>query len=76
MIASSGISPLYSFVSVTVELNDVNDNSPHFYGSVNGVLPPLTIPYSLPVGTVLRTIQAIDPDAQDNGNVGVWLIFS
>ena len=71
VIASSGTPPVFGFASVLIILNDVNDNAPHLIGSVNGILPPITIPYSMDIGTVVSTLSVVDNDSGQNGTVSV-----
>ncbi len=57
--------PLSSVITVNIHLEDVNDNAPAFF-------PPryhVRVREDLPVGTVVLTMQARDPDTGDGGKV-------
>ncbi|XP_038055589.1 protocadherin Fat 1-like isoform X3 [Patiria miniata] len=57
--------PLSSTTMVTVTVLDINDNPPRCMRDIFNV----RMREDLPIGTVLMTIQALDPDAGPNGQV-------
>ncbi|XP_067673635.1 cadherin-87A-like [Haliotis asinina] len=61
----SDANPKTSTATVNIFLQDLNDNSPQFTSSQY----LYTLPENAPVGTYIATIQAVDRDEGDNGNV-------
>ncbi|XP_071380362.1 protocadherin alpha-C2-like [Centroberyx affinis] len=65
-----GISPLSSTSTVIVHISDVNDNAPHF-------LEPMVNVYvkeNSEVGAVIYTMNAYDPDSDDNAKLTYSLL--
>ncbi|XP_015781899.1 cadherin-23 [Tetranychus urticae] len=58
-------------VSITIELIDVNDNSPKFSHDLYEVI----VPESAPVGSRAGSVMAIDPDEGRNGEVHYEISF-
>jgi len=61
----SSDSPLSGFASLTIRVEDINDNPPAFVPLDYRV----RLLEDLPVGTVVGTVFAVDPDAGNNGAV-------
>ncbi|NWU57578.1 PCDC2 protein, partial [Dromas ardeola] len=66
----SGSPPLSSQKVIHVEISDINDNPPRFEEPVYSVY----IPENNPIGTLLCTIQATDPDVAENAYVSYSLL--
>ncbi|XP_040459358.1 protocadherin alpha-C2-like isoform X12 [Falco naumanni] len=66
----SGSPPLSSQKVIHVEISDINDNPPHFEEPVYSVY----IPENNPLGALLCTIKATDPDVAENAHVSYSLI--
>ncbi|KAM8910612.1 protocadherin alpha-3-like isoform 18-T18 [Spinachia spinachia] len=60
-----GIPPLSSTSIVTVHVSDVNDNPPHFPEPLVNVY----VKENSPVGSVIKTVTAVDADSNENGHV-------
>ncbi|XP_056455868.1 protocadherin alpha-5-like isoform X3 [Gadus chalcogrammus] len=60
-----GSPPLSGTAEVTVHVSDVNDNEPHFTEPVLNVY----VRENGPVGVVVKTVSAVDADADQNGQV-------
>ncbi|XP_064875247.1 protocadherin alpha-3-like [Oncorhynchus nerka] len=65
-----GTPPLSSTSVVTVQVSDVNDNAPHFSEPVINVY----VKENSPVGDVIKTISAFDPDSDENAKVTYSLL--
>ncbi|XP_061090082.1 protocadherin alpha-4-like [Conger conger] len=65
-----GTPPLSSTSVITVHVSDVNDNAPHFTKPVNNVY----VKENSPVGSVIYTVSAFDPDLNDNAKVSYSLL--
>ncbi|XP_052364232.1 protocadherin alpha-3-like isoform X25 [Oncorhynchus keta] len=65
-----GTPPLSSTSVVTVQVSDVNDNAPHFSEPVISVY----VKENSPVGDVIKTITAFDPDSDENAKVTYSLL--
>ena len=61
---------LSSTTLVTIFLLDVNDNTPRFIPETNNI----KVREDLPIGTVIMTLTAVDPDADDNGKITYKLV--
>ena len=73
VLASDNGSPArYSTASVSVTVQDINDNSPYFapYSS------QYTVPENAPVGTVICTLSAMDADLGEYGRVEYKFSYS
>ncbi|NXN40980.1 PCDC2 protein, partial [Rhinoptilus africanus] len=66
----SGSPPLSSQKVIHVEISDINDNPPRFEEPVYSVY----IPENNPIGALLCTIQATDPDVAENAYVSYSLL--
>ncbi|KAF1548592.1 Protocadherin alpha-C2, partial [Eudyptula albosignata] len=66
----SGSPPLSSQKVIYVEISDINDNPPHFEEPVYSVY----IPENNPLGVLLCTIKATDPDVAENAYVSYSLL--
>ncbi|NXV94523.1 PCDC2 protein, partial [Calonectris borealis] len=66
----SGSPPLSSQKVIYVEISDINDNPPHFEEPVYSVY----IPENNPLGALLCTIKATDPDVAENAYVSYSLL--
>ncbi|NWW93291.1 PCDC2 protein, partial [Rhynochetos jubatus] len=66
----SGSPPLSSQKVIHVEISDINDNPPHFEEPVYSVY----IPENNPLGVLLCTIKATDPDVAENAYVSYSLL--
>ncbi|XP_068554807.1 protocadherin alpha-C2-like isoform X9 [Anas acuta] len=66
----SGIPPLSSQKVIHVEISDINDNPPHFEEPVYSVY----VPENNPLGVLLCTIKATDPDVAENAYVSYSLL--
>ncbi|NXL00032.1 PCDC2 protein, partial [Mesembrinibis cayennensis] len=66
----SGSPPLSSQKVIYVEISDINDNPPHFEEPVYSVY----IPENKPLGVLLCTIKATDPDVAENAYVSYSLL--
>ncbi|XP_074460327.1 protocadherin alpha-C2-like isoform X20 [Larus michahellis] len=66
----SGSPPLSSQKVIHVEISDINDNPPRFEEPVYSVY----IPENNPIGALLCTIKAIDPDVAENAYVSYSLL--
>ncbi|KAK0161476.1 hypothetical protein PV327_009943 [Microctonus hyperodae] len=72
----NGIVPLSSTVNVEINVLDINDNSPEFYGFVdeqyvNDTLLPIyyaSVGEDVPIGTIVHRVYANDSDFIGNGN--------
>ncbi|XP_043982181.1 protocadherin alpha-5-like isoform X3 [Gambusia affinis] len=60
-----GLPPLSSTSVITVHVSDVNDNAPHFKERVINIF----VKENGPVGEVVYTLTADDPDVDENGKV-------
>ncbi|XP_061090081.1 protocadherin alpha-8-like [Conger conger] len=65
-----GTPPLSSTSVITVHVSDVNDNAPHFPEPVNNVY----VKENSPVGSVIYTVSAFDPDLNENAKVSYSLL--
>uniref|UniRef100_UPI0037E954C7 protocadherin alpha-13-like n=1 Tax=Semicossyphus pulcher TaxID=241346 RepID=UPI0037E954C7 len=63
--ADEGTPPLSSTGVITVQVSDVNDNSPHFLEPVINIY----VKENSPVGARIYTITAVDPDMNENARV-------
>ncbi|NWZ60370.1 PCDC2 protein, partial [Haliaeetus albicilla] len=66
----SGSPPLSSQKVIHVDISDINDNPPHFEEPVYSVY----IPENNPLGALLCTIKATDPDVDENAYVSYSLL--
>ncbi|KAF1451269.1 Protocadherin alpha-C2, partial [Pygoscelis papua] len=66
----SGSPPLSSQKVIYVEISDINDNPPHFEEPAYSVY----IPENNPLGVLLCTIKATDPDVAENAYVSYSLL--
>ncbi|KFU85248.1 Protocadherin alpha-C2, partial [Chaetura pelagica] len=66
----SGSPPLSSQKVIHVEISDINDNPPHFDEPVYSVY----IPENNPIGALMCTIKATDPDVAENAYVSYSLL--
>ncbi|NXY44081.1 PCDC2 protein, partial [Ceuthmochares aereus] len=66
----SGSPPLSSQKVIHVEISDINDNPPHFEEPEYSVY----IPENNPIGALLCTIKATDPDVAENAYVSYSLL--
>ncbi|NXW24731.1 PCDC2 protein, partial [Circaetus pectoralis] len=66
----SGTPPLSSQKVIHVDISDINDNPPHFEEPVYSVY----IPENNPLGALLCTIKATDPDVDENAYVSYSLL--
>ncbi|XP_062443261.1 protocadherin alpha-C2-like isoform X5 [Rhea pennata] len=66
----SGSPPLSSQKVIHVEISDINDNPPHFEEPVYSVY----IPENNPLGVLLCTVKATDPDVAENAYVSYSLL--
>ncbi|XP_058263978.1 protocadherin alpha-3-like isoform X12 [Hemibagrus wyckioides] len=64
-----GIPPLSSTTVITVHISDVNDNAPRFQDTVINVY----LKENSPVGAVIYTVSAFDPDVGDNARTSYSL---
>ncbi|XP_061090068.1 protocadherin alpha-6-like [Conger conger] len=64
-----GIPPLTSTSVITVHVSDVNDNPPRFSERIMSTF----VKENSPVGSVLYTVSAIDPDVSDNAKVSYYI---
>ncbi|XP_008402003.1 protocadherin alpha-8-like, partial [Poecilia reticulata] len=60
-----GLPPLSSTSVITVHVSDVNDNAPRFKERVSNIF----VKENRPVGDVVYTLTADDPDVDENGKV-------
>ncbi|XP_067104136.1 protocadherin alpha-8-like [Osmerus mordax] len=67
-----GTPPLSSTSVITVYISDVNDNAPRFLGPVINCY----VKENSPVGAVLYTMTALDPDMDDNAKITYSLVNS
>ncbi|XP_062381352.1 protocadherin alpha-3-like [Sardina pilchardus] len=65
-----GTPPLSSTSVVTVRVSDVNDNAPQFPDPIINVY----VKENSPVGSVLHTVSALDPDVGNNANIVYSLV--
>ncbi|XP_048088051.1 protocadherin alpha-3-like isoform X13 [Alosa alosa] len=65
-----GTPPLSSTSVITVRVSDVNDNAPQFPESIINVY----VKENSPVGSVLHTVSALDPDVGNNANIVYSLV--
>ncbi|XP_041929662.1 protocadherin alpha-3-like isoform X12 [Alosa sapidissima] len=65
-----GTPPLSSTSVITVRVSDVNDNAPQFPESIINVY----VKENSPVGSVLHTVSAFDPDVGNNANIVYSLV--
>ncbi|XP_061090087.1 protocadherin alpha-6-like [Conger conger] len=65
-----GTPPLSNTSVITVHISDVNDNAPRFTEPVNNVY----VKENSPVGSVIYTVSAFDPDLNDNAKVSYSLL--
>ncbi|XP_061090085.1 protocadherin alpha-8-like [Conger conger] len=65
-----GTPPLSSTSVITVHVSDVNDNAPHFPAPLNNVY----VKENSPVGSVIYTVSAFDPDLNENAKVSYSLL--
>ncbi|XP_066572858.1 protocadherin alpha-8 isoform X16 [Amia ocellicauda] len=68
--ADEGTPPLSSTSVITVQVSDVNDNAPRFIKPVYEVY----VKENNPVGAVIHTVSAFDPDLDDNARVTYSLL--
>ncbi|XP_066572855.1 protocadherin alpha-8 isoform X14 [Amia ocellicauda] len=68
--ADEGTPPLSSTSVITVHVSDVNDNAPRFIKPVYEVY----VKENNPVGAVIHTVSAFDPDLDDNARVTYSLL--
>ncbi|XP_066573636.1 protocadherin alpha-8-like [Amia ocellicauda] len=68
--ADEGTPPLSSTSVITVHVSDVNDNAPRFAAPVLEVY----VKENNPVGSVIYTVSAIDPDLNENAQVTYSLL--
>ncbi|XP_061091090.1 protocadherin alpha-8-like [Conger conger] len=67
-----GTPPLSSTSVITVHVSDVNDNAPRFSAPLNNVY----VKENSPVGSVIYTVSAFDPDLNENAKVSYSLLES
>ncbi|XP_038556111.1 protocadherin gamma-C3-like [Micropterus salmoides] len=67
-----GNPPLSSFRVITVHVSDVNDNAPRFMEPVINVY----VKENSPIGSVIYTINAFDPDMETNAKLTYTLLDS
>uniref|UniRef100_UPI003AB00091 protocadherin alpha-8-like n=1 Tax=Centroberyx gerrardi TaxID=166262 RepID=UPI003AB00091 len=67
-----GIPPLSTTKSVTVHITDVNDNAPHFPEPLINVY----VKENSQVGTIIKTVTAVDADVSENGQVSYSFLDS
>ena len=67
-----GIPPLTSTSVITVHVSDVNDNPPRFSERIISMF----VKENSPVGSVLFTVSAIDPDVSENAKVSYYILES
>ncbi|XP_071380357.1 protocadherin alpha-8-like isoform X2 [Centroberyx affinis] len=67
-----GIPPLSTTKSVTVHISDVNDNAPHFPEPLINVY----VKENSQVGTIIKTVTAVDTDVTENGQVSYSFLDS
>ncbi|XP_078145126.1 protocadherin alpha-8-like [Centroberyx gerrardi] len=67
-----GIPPLSTTKSVTVHITDVNDNAPHFSEPLINVY----LKENSQVGTIIKTVSAVDADVSENGQVSYSFLDS
>ncbi|XP_064182051.1 protocadherin alpha-8-like isoform X18 [Anguilla rostrata] len=67
-----GIPPLSTTAVITVHVSDVNDNAPHFPEPVIN----LYLKENSPVGSVIHTISAFDPDSKENSKLAYSIFES
>ncbi|XP_035265785.1 protocadherin alpha-8-like isoform X14 [Anguilla anguilla] len=67
-----GIPPLTSTSVITVHVSDVNDNPPRFSEPIMNMF----VKENSPVGSVLYTVSALDPDLNDNAKVSYTILES
>ncbi|XP_061090056.1 protocadherin alpha-8-like [Conger conger] len=67
-----GTPPLSSTSVISVHVSDVNDNAPHFSEPVINMY----LKENSPVGTVIYTVSAFDPDLNENAKVAYSLLDS
>ncbi|KAK2849144.1 hypothetical protein Q5P01_008978 [Channa striata] len=73
ILASDGGSPSLSSTSViAIHVSDVNDNPPRFSSSEINIY----VQENSQVGTVLKTVSALDVDANDNAQVSYYFLES
>ncbi|XP_061090054.1 protocadherin alpha-4-like [Conger conger] len=65
-----GTPPLSSTSVISVHVSDVNDNSPHFSEPVINMY----LKENSPMGTVIYTVSAFDPDLNENAKVAYSLL--
>ncbi|XP_061090084.1 protocadherin alpha-8-like [Conger conger] len=65
-----GTPPLSSTSDITVHVSDVNDNAPRFTEPVNNVY----VKENSPVGSMIYTVSAFDPDLNENAKVSFSLL--
>ncbi|XP_041929661.1 protocadherin alpha-8-like isoform X11 [Alosa sapidissima] len=64
-----GTPPLFSTSVITIRVSDVNDNAPQFPEPVINVY----VKENSPVGTIIYTVSAFDPDVDDNAKLSYSL---
>ena len=67
-----GTPPLTSTSVITVHVSDVNDNPPRFSERIISMF----VKENSPVGSVLFTVSAIDPDVSENAKVSFYILES
>ncbi|XP_054872450.1 protocadherin alpha-2-like isoform X9 [Amphiprion ocellaris] len=67
-----GSPPLSSIRVITVQVSDVNDNAPHFMEPVINVY----VKENSPIGSVIYTVNAFDPDLDGNSRLTYKLLDS
>lgn len=66
----SGQNPRDGLCTITVDIGDMNDNSPRFESSSYET----SVPSTTPSGSTLYRVKANDPDAGSNGMVSYFII--
>ena len=69
-VSDNGNPPLLDFVSVTVIVTDSDDNVPSFHPSSLDIF----VPEDAPIGYVVHTISAFDPDLGSNATIHFELV--
>uniref|UniRef100_A0A3Q2GHE1 Protocadherin 2 alpha c n=1 Tax=Cyprinodon variegatus TaxID=28743 RepID=A0A3Q2GHE1_CYPVA len=67
-----GTPPLSSTSIIAVHVSDVNDNKPHFTEDIINIF----MKENSPIGTVIRTVSAVDADTDQNGQVSYSLLLN
>ncbi|XP_065209802.1 cadherin-23 isoform X2 [Planococcus citri] len=73
-IKDGGVVSQQSSRVLQIRVNDTDDNVPIFNRTVDEKPAQLSIMEELPVGTLIKTIEAFDPDENENAQVAFFII--